>query len=96
MKVKDIIEKFLNERLGELKKTVIATHHIELDLPDFGRTKYDIWRNGGTYSRVWREIREENRTFTDGEELQSKWRGFKITEMKGVDSAEKYFQIERV
>jgi hypothetical protein len=96
MKVKDIIEKFLNEELVGLKGITIATHHIESVLPIFGSDRHNVWRTGGTYSRIWRMIREENRVFTDGEELQSKWRGFKITEMKGVDSVEKYFKIERV
>jgi hypothetical protein len=37
--------------------TKIASHDIETSLPEYGRTRFDVCANGGTYSRKWRRLR---------------------------------------
>jgi hypothetical protein len=38
---------------------LIASHHIELTAPEFGKEQFDVQHNPGTYSRKFRNIREK-------------------------------------
>ncbi len=39
---------------------LIASHHIELNLPRYGDIEFGIRKLPNTYSREWRKLREQN------------------------------------
>ena len=79
----DIIIDYFKEELKGRKSYNFRNHIIETKLPMYGLANYNILHTPGTYSRKWREIREDKRH-------PDSW---VIREIDLLDSKEKAFII---
>lgn len=63
MTCKEIIVKYLLRRMTLPRpydgKVVVRSHQIEHECASFGKIKYNRYYTGSTYSRRWRELRNE-------------------------------------
>lgn len=61
--VKQLISSFLKEKLIGKKELFIATHHLQSNLVDYAKNKYDIIHTPETYIRAWRDFKKSTNEF---------------------------------
>lgn len=64
----EVIAGWLSMR--RIKNPVIASHDVEVELPNYGRFYHDVLHTPGTYSRCWRKLRQTGKLRELGYELE--------------------------
>ncbi len=59
MRLKNIIEHFIEDSLKLSQPCTIPSYKFEFDLAVYGKTKFNIMHMPGSYSREFRRIREK-------------------------------------
>ncbi len=78
---KKIIIDWLKTKRGQ----TIASHDVQLSAMNYGKNMYGVLFSPDSYSRIWREIREDYKTLENI--------GIKVKEITFSDGAEKQFLI---
>lgn len=58
MTIKEVLVDFLRSRVDE-GNPIVANHDFTETLPKYGRQWHDTYHSGGSYERIWRQLRNE-------------------------------------
>jgi len=78
-------KKVIIDWLRTKKGQTIANHDVQLNAMNYGKNMYGVLFSPDSYSRIWREIREDCRAI---EKI-----GIKVSEITFSNSSEKKFLI---
>lgn len=80
MTVIDIIKDWLRNR--KENEPEFSTHDVEISIPEYGKSKYNLFHNPQTYSRKFRLLRELRIIRLEEIPSESREKKFKILEIK--------------
>jgi hypothetical protein len=95
---KEIILAFIRQHLAGKQSILLKNSSVQLKIPEFGIDKFGIARDPETYSRKFREAREENYfklhdlEIVEAEEIKSTDKVFRITPKKIIPVQREYTQ----
>jgi len=63
MTAKTILLNWVSEQADKSSNNVFYSYDIELNVPLYGKLKYGKMHTASTYSRIWRQLRENPQLF---------------------------------